>query len=89
MKISDTGITLCQSSVELHCGWTVRACYLQSTQNCSVSTGIWAAELLPSMFHKPGFSFLLWEHFLQSSLDSAASPMPFGTSYFEQTNAMF
>jgi len=54
MKISDTGITLCQSSVELRCGWTARACYLQSTQNCSVSTGIWAAELLPSTFRKPG-----------------------------------
>lgn len=88
MKISDTGITFCQSSVELHCGWTVRACYLQSTQSCSVSTGIYTAELLPSTFYKPGFSFLLCKHFLQASLDSAASSLPFGTLLFEQRSVL-
>lgn len=88
MKISDTGITLCQSSVELHRGWTVRECYLQSTQSCSVSTGIYTAELLPSMFHKPGFSFSLCEHLLQATLDSAASSLPFGTLLFEQRNSL-
>lgn len=88
MNISDTDITLCQSPVELHCDWTVRVCYLQSTRSCSVSSGIYAAELLPNTFHKPGFSFFLREHFLQASLDSAARSLPFGTSLFEEINAV-
>jgi len=74
MKISDTGITPCQSSVGSRCGWTVRTCYLRPAQSCSVSTGIWAAESLPSVFHKLGFSVSLRERFLQSSLGSAAGP---------------
>lgn len=75
MKVSDTGITPCQSSVGSCCGWTVRTCYLQPAQSCSVSTGIWAAESLPSVFHKLGFSISIREHFLQSSLYTAAGPV--------------